>query len=575
MDAAAPHEHPTPWARTWALIGAERQDLTVAVIYSVAVAILSLSLPVATQSLVNTVAFGTVLQPLVVLSIIVLAAMAAAALLQSLRFWVVEMLQRRIFARLATDVADRLLRVRSEVFDRQHGPELVNRFLDVVTVQKSVALLLADGLSLLMQVVMGMLLLAAYHPYLLAFDLALVALIAVVVVGCGRGAVRTSIGESRAKYDVLAWLEEIARHRAAFRSRTADSYARSRTRSLVTSYLAERANHFRILLRQVSGSLLLQACATSALLGVGGWLVIDGQLTLGQLIAAELVVGMIVSSVAKFGKSLESFYDLQAAMDKLGHLTDLPAERTSGEAVEAGAGPAAVRLRGVGFGYHGQPDLFSAPLTEFAAGDKVGIRGSSGSGKSGLLDLLLALRDPSTGSIELDDVDYRELRLADLRDQIMLVRDVDVFPGTVLDNVRVGLSADPLTVRRALEQVGLIDAVAALPHGLGTRLTTGGSPLSPSQALRLMTARAMLARPRLLLLDGVLDRIEDLQIRGPLVRTLFAADAPWTLVVTTERDDIWRLCDRVFELRDRRLEEHLKPAPSLATNSGAQAGAPA
>jgi ABC-type bacteriocin/lantibiotic exporter with double-glycine peptidase domain len=214
-------------------------------------------------------------------------------------------------------------------------------------------------------------------------------------------------------------------------------------------------------------------------------------------------------------------------------------------------------------------------VTEFAAGAKICIHGSSGSGKSALLDLLLALRDPSAGSVELDDVDYRELRLPDLRDQIMLVRDVDVFPGTVLDNVRIGGSADPLTVRRALEQVGLIDAVAALPHGLATQLTTGGSPLSPSQALRLMIARAILAGPRLLLLDGVLDQIEDLQIRGPLVTTLFAADAPWTLVVTTEREAIWRLCDRVFVLRDRRLQEHLRPAPSLAGGAGAQAGVPA
>ena len=564
MDFTAQHAHPTPWSRTWALIGAERQDLLVTVIYSIAVAILSLALPVATQSLVNTVAFGTVLQPVAVLSILVLAAMMAAALLQCLRFWVVEMLQRRVFVRLASEVADRLLRVRAECFDRQHGPELVNRFLDVVTVQKSVALLLVDGLSLAMQALIGMLLLAAYHPYLLAFDLTLIVLIIIVVFGLGRGAVRTSIGESRSKYEVLGWLEEIARHRSAFRSSAADGYARNRARDLVGSYLAERSNHFRILLRQVSGTLLLQACATSALLGVGGWLVIGGQLTLGQLIAAELVVSMIVSSVAKFGKSLESFYDLQAAMDKLGYLTSLPVERSSGEAVEALSVPASVRLRGVRFGYPGHSEIFASALTEFNAGDKIGIHGSSGSGKSTLLDLLLALRDPSAGSVELDGVGYRELRLADLRDQIVVVRDLDVFPGSILDNVRVGYAADPLTVRMAVEQAGLIETVAALPDGLGTQLTTGGAPLSPSQALRLMIARAMLTRPRLLLLDGVLDRIEDLQIRGPLIKTLFAPDAPWTLVVTTEREDIWQLCNRFFALRDRKLEEHRKPVGSLA-----------
>lgn len=558
MAFVVPPAHQTPWARTWTLIRAERQDLLVAIIYSIAIGLLSLALPVATQSLVNTVAFGTVLQPLVVLSLLVFAALAAAALLQCMRFGVVEMIQRRVFARLADQVADRLLRVRLEAFDRQHGPELVNRFLDVVTVQKSVALLLVDGLSLLMQVVIGMLLLATYHPYLLAFDMLLLLLMGVVLFGFGRGAVRTSIAESYAKYDVLAWLEDIARHRSAFRSRSADKYARNRTRALVTGYLRERSGHFRVLLRQLTGTLMLQACATSALLGIGGWLVIEGQLTLGQLIAAELVVSMIVNNLAKFGKSLESFYDLQAAMDKLGYLTDLPIERTTGEPMQSSAGPAAVRLRDINFSYPGQPELLVASPISIPPGARVAFHGRSGSGKSTLLDLLFASRHPSSGSLELDGVDYRELRLPDLRDQIALVRDVDVFPGTVLDNVRLGIDADPLSVRRVLDNVGLLEEVSALPEGLSTVLSTGGAPLSPSQAMRLMIARALLSRPRLLLVDEVLDNIDDLQIRGPLIRTLFAADAPWTLVATTEREDIWPLCDEVFALRRGGVERHVQ-----------------
>ena len=556
MAATSTNVPRTPWARTWTLVGVERQDLLVVVIYSIAIGLLSLALPVATQSLVNTVAFGTVLQPLVVLSVLVFAALAAAAILQCMRFWVVEMLQRRVFARLANQVGDRLLRVRLEAFDQQNGPELVNRFLDVVTVQKSVALLLVDGLSLVMQVAIGMLLLAAYHPYLLVFDVALFVLMGVVLFGLGRGAVRTSISESYAKYDVLAWLEEIARHRSAFRSRAADKYARNRTHTLVGGYLRERSGHFRVLLRQFTGTLILQACAISVLLGIGGWLVIEGQLTLGQLIAAELVVSMIVSSLAKFSKSLESFYDLQAAMDKLGYLTDLPVERTTGEPMQIPSGPAALLLRRLTFAYSGQPELLVAPQIEIPAGAKVAFRGPSGSGKSTLLDLLFASRNPTSGSLELDGIDYREVRLSDLRDQIALVRDIDVFPGTVLDNVRLSMETDPLAVRQVLKKIGLSDIVSALPDGLYTILSTGGAPLSPSQARRLMIARALLAKPRLLLLDEVLDHIEDLQIGGPLIQTLFASDVPWTLVLATERDDIWPLCSEVFDLRRGGVERH-------------------
>ncbi|HYO83564.1 MAG TPA: ABC transporter ATP-binding protein [Bryobacteraceae bacterium] len=532
----------TPLARTAALIAAEKRDIGVAVIYSVGAGLLFLALPIATQSLVNTVAFGTVLQPLAVLSVLVFAALSAAALMQALRLWVIEMIQRRIFARLAEHIAGRLLRVKAEAFDSQHGPELVNRFLEVVTVQKSTALLLADGLSLAMQVIIGMLLLAAYHPLLLAFDLGLMVLTAALLFGLGRGATRTSIGESHAKYEVLAWMEEIATHRSAFRSQTASQFAATRMRGLVNHYLEERSRHFRILFRQNAGALALQALATSALLGIGGWLVIEGQLTLGQLIAAELVVSLIVSGIAKFGKSLESWYDLQAAVDKLGYLTDLPVERLTGEPTAHVRGPAALRLKNVSFEYPDGQNTVMVPSVDIAAGSTFAFYGPGGSGKSTIMDLLYALRAPSRGTIEVDGVDYREVKLDQLRDGMAMVRDQDIFAGSILENVRLGTGADLSAVRSALDNVGLLEVVSRMPNGVHTELATGGSPLSPSQARRLTIARALLTQPRLLLLDEVLDRIDDLQLKGPLVRSCFGQDAPWTLIVATRREDIRSLC---------------------------------
>ncbi len=149
-----------PYARLRALLDGERRTLWVAVIYSVVIALLALVVPIAVQSLVNTIAFGSVLQPLVVLTLFVFVALGFSTVMNALRAGVVEVIQRSIFARVATDVTWRLLRVRVSAFDRYHGPELVNRFFDTVTIQKSAALLLIDGLSILMQTVIGMLLLA-------------------------------------------------------------------------------------------------------------------------------------------------------------------------------------------------------------------------------------------------------------------------------------------------------------------------------------------------------------------------------------------------------------------------------
>lgn len=330
-NSSSGHSHPwhgvSPMTRLGRLLEAERQDMWVVVAYSLAIGILTLVVPVVTQSVVNTIAFGTVLQPLVLLALIVLLALTFSAALRALRHWVVEVLQRRIFVRVISDAVMRLLRVRVEAFDAGHGPELVNRFFEVVTVQKGAAILLIDGLAILIQTVAGLMLLAVYHPLLLAFGAVLFAAIFVIVVPLGFGAVSTAVMESKAKYEMAAWLEEIARHSATFKSPYGATLATEQANAITARYLAQRSNHFKILFRQIIGSLVLEAVASAVLLGAGGWLVMQRQLTLGQLVAAELIVAVVVGGFAKFGKQLETFYDLLAAMDKLGYLTDLPLER--------------------------------------------------------------------------------------------------------------------------------------------------------------------------------------------------------------------------------------------------------
>ena len=560
------NEGPSPLARTLQLVRSERGGLTVAAIYSCAIGGLSLALPVAVQALVNSVAFGSVLQPLFVLTILVTAALLSSAVLHVLRTAVLETVQRRIFVRHASETLDTLLHVRAAALDRHHAPELVNRFLEVVTVQKSSSVLLIDGLSVLIQTLIGLALLAAYHPWLLVFDLVLVAAILIVLFGFGRGAIATSIAESHAKYDVLAWLEEVARHTVAFRSRAAADMAVARADSLVREYLRARKRHFRIWFRQIIGSQALQALALSGLLGIGGYLVIGGALTLGQLVAAELVVSMAVGSFAKFGKSLETFYDLEAALDKLGVLAGLPAERAGGEALPRAAAPAALRVEDLRFGYDPRTPVISGVSFSAAPGTHIAVHGKGAAGKSTLMDLLYGLRDPDAGRIVLDGVDYRHASLASIRDQVMLVRGTEIIPASVFDNVALGAPATAADVRAALERSGAWRAVAALPEGLNTILSDSGRPLSPSQALRLTMARAILHRPRLLLIDEALDAIDDLQVGGVLVQTLFAPDAPWTLVIATERPELFPLCDRVLVVdRGAAREETTAAAVSRAT----------
>ena len=305
-----------PWLRLRAFFGLERRELWIVVIYALVLGSVSLAVPVAAQSLVNTVAFGSVLQPLVALTILLLGVLTFAGVLGVLETYVVEVLQRRVFVRVADDFGRRIPSVRADVLDKKFGPELVNRFFDVLTIQKSLSGLLLDGLTIALQTIIGMILLGFYHPLLLAFDVVLVVLLSLVLV-LGRGAVATGLKESSAKYKTAAWLEDVSRASHLFRGVKAQQYAAQRTEMLCRDYLSARKRHFRILLRQITGGFGLQIVAMVALLGVGGWLVIDRQLTLGQLVAAELVIASIGASFVKLGKNLEKLYDLNVGVMKV------------------------------------------------------------------------------------------------------------------------------------------------------------------------------------------------------------------------------------------------------------------
>lgn len=535
-----------PIRRLFALARIEREDLGVVLVYAIAIGGMSLAVPVAAQALVNTVAFGSVLQPLVVLSLLLALVLGFVAVLRILQAVVVESLQRRLFVRTAADFARRLPRLASETRRQHHLPELANRFFDVVTLQKAGASLLLDGLALALQTAVGMILLAFYHPMLLAFDFVLLVAVAVVVFVAGRGAVESSLAESNRKYAVAAWLEDLAANPLRFADARSRAFADARAELLIREWLRARGEHFTYLLRQLSGGVGLQVIASTALLGLGGWLVIRRQLTLGQLVAAELVVTVIGAGLGKLGKQLESFYDATASAAKLSKIVDLPLELGGGELlIDAGPLDVVVRERGDVVG----PDL-GRELLALAPGDKLVLVGRTPA-RSDICDALFGLGDPPKTDIRLDGCALRGLDLEALRAEVTLVRGVELIAGTMLDNLDPRLiPSEGAAVREVLELVGLGARVHALPEGLGTTLVPSGWPLREAEARRLMLAQALLRRPRLLVLDGALDGLGlDPDIRARLLDHLFAVDAPWTLLVVTDDPELQRRNARADERR--------------------------
>ncbi|MBA2113597.1 peptidase domain-containing ABC transporter [Bremerella alba] len=535
-----------PFARLVSLLMPERRDLWILLIFSAIIGLLALATPVAVEVLVNTVAFGRYLQPVIILALLLFTFLLFAGAMRALIIFVAEVLQRRIFIRVVEDLAYRLPRVEQREFDSRHGPELTNRFFDVVTVQKATATMLLDGVAIVLQTIIGMAVIAFYHPFLLGYDIILLLLITLVVYALGRGAVSTSIKESKSKYEVAEWLQELARNTTAFKMNGGQAYALERADNLAVNWLEARRSHFKIVLRQVLFVLTLQALAATALLGLGGWLVISGEMTLGQLVAAELIVMTILGSFAKFGKQLQNFYDLLASIDKLGQLFDLSIEQHDRLFHLREGEPARICLRNVSLS-NAQRPIFSDLSLEIDAGVSTGVYGDSGAGKSTFIGLLCGLRHPSKGGIELDDIDIKELRPDSLREHITLAGEIEIFHGTIHENIHLNRShINAKDVRDALAIVELLDELQDLPDGLNTIVQTHGRRLSRSQAARLMLARAIVGHPRILLLDGVLDGLSDELADRMLAR--LQAEKSWTLVVATSRKRLAEQCNQLVTL---------------------------
>lgn len=560
--AASPDDHAHPGHRTVppvrrlvALMRPESSELWTIAIFSAITGLLYLALPLAINAFISNLSFGArsgpFLQGLVAIAAVLFVCLTVAAALRGLQHAIAEVIQRRIFVRLGSDLAHRLPHVDLGAMDRVHAPELVNRFLDVITVQKSASMLLLTGINLVLSAVIGLTVLAFYHPFLLAFSILLVTVLGGIVFVGGRRALATSIGESKRKYEVVDWLEELARHPRVFKGPGGLELATRRADDLVRGYLEARRSHFRILLRQISSLLGLEVLAATLLLVIGGWLVLDQRLTLGQLVASEIIVSAIVASISKLGKQFEAWYDAVAAVDKLGHLLDLPLERGDGEAAAPTGVPARITARDLSHARFGGRPTFEGLDFDIEPGDRLAILGARGSGTSSVLEMLLGMRRPHGGTVAVDGLDVRSWHLPTLRQDACLLRAGDLVTGSIAENIRLGRTDLGLAdAQRAIEAVGLDAAVRALPEGLATPLVTGGLPLSGRQRARLLVARAVAMRPRLLLVDEILDGLDE-RTTDDLAAVLTSPALDATVVIATRDPDVAARFARTVELLPR------------------------
>lgn len=539
------HGLPSPLILLWRLLRPEMKDIVSVVAISGVAGLLLLSVPVTAQQLVRAVTFATLYQPIIVLSLVLLALLGFVAALQTLHIYIAEVIQRRLFARVASRVARHLPWVTPAARRDHNLPELMNRFLDVGIIQKSLASLIVDGIAIALSTAIGMSVMAFYHPFLLGYDLMLLLCLAVVVFILGRGGTQTAIQESKAKYHTLAWLQDLAASCGLVQEYHLAHHAAETTDLMVVNYLKKRQSHFRILLRQILVVLGMQALATTTLLGLGGYLVLQEQLTLGQLVAAELIVATIVASFAKLGKHIESWYDLLAAVDKVAHLTDLPVVTLTGTAGLPRDGGTTIELQGPSRIVqnldqpHSKTDQAgpeSSPCIAIAPGCFEVLHNLTETDRTAILQAFIDPSTTSQWSARIDGLNLRDLR-PDVRWQHVAILDsVTIFPGTVAENVHLHRAdVTDLQVHAILRSLGLLNELEELHLGLDDRLGPGGFPLSVRQLHKLLLARVLAGQPRLIVLDHWCDVFGDDELRSISAQLpKLAPQASW-LILTSQR----------------------------------------
>ncbi len=488
----------------FALLREDRGFLWLTLVYSLAIGVLSLAVPLCVQTLVNSIANIALFRPVAILGTVLFILLTASSVLVALQVYLMEIFRRRFFARVTADIVLRTIWGRHDYFDSINREELFNRYFEIPTIQKNVPRLLVGGLAAVLNAVIGFIVVSFYHPMFLAFNAVLIFLLYLVIRGLGPGAVRTMVELSNAKYRFASWLEEMARANIVFKASRYVDVALEKSEALTASYVEKHAAHFRYRFLQIVVLLVIYVLASSSLLVLGGWLVIGGQLTLGQLVAAELILGGIFSSIAGFGAYLESYYESAAALDKLAYFYRIPLEDAGGR-LAAPPGPAHIVFDRVQAGTHrGECTLgFEVP-----PGAVVMAVAESGSIQKTVIDLLERHRDPEAGSIRYSGADLADCTRQSVRDRIGLIDSLDVVECTVLEYLSLGCpELTQAEAREMLRLVGLEETLDTLPERFDTQLRPLGYPLSRSETLRLKVAAALLARPGLLIITDIFDSV--------------------------------------------------------------------
>jgi ABC-type bacteriocin/lantibiotic exporter with double-glycine peptidase domain len=539
----------TPWKRFTGLLQLEKKDIFQIFYYAIFGGVVALSLPLGIQAIINLIQGAQISTSWIILVIVVTSGVIFSGALQLMQLRIIETIQQRIFVRASFELSYRFPKIKMTELRNYYPPELANRFFDTLTIQKGLSKILIDVPTALLQIIFALILLSFYHPFFIIFGFFLLLLIYIVFKFTAQKGLETSLAESQIKYKVAHWIQEIARTVVSFKLSGNTNLAIQKNDDLVDQYLKARENHFKILLLQFSQMIGFKVIVTASLLLIGGALVLNQEMNIGQFVAAEIIILLVIQSVEKLIIGLESLYDVLTSIEKIGQVVDKEIESQDGEkpmfknGVTLELDEVSYRVENRKKGIINNISLTLTPTS------RILIQGESGAGKSSLLRLISGIIEPTEGNIYINNLSLASLHLNHYRSQLGLsLSDETPFEGSIRDNLVFGnRQIEETIIFEALDTVGLNQFLKEQPNGLETVLYPEGKQMSYTIAKKIILARAIIKQPRIMILEDPLDQF-NLEETTKIIRYLTDAKRPWALIVVSSKRSWKAQCKQIITL---------------------------
>jgi len=529
----------SPWSRFINLLKLDKNDIKQIIYYSIFAGFVALSLPLGIQAIINLIQSAQLSTSWIILVSLVTLGVAFQGILQYMQIRIIENIQQKIFFRASFEFSYRFPKIKTSQLHNDYPPELANRFFDTITVQKVLPKLIIDFPTAFLQIILGLILLSFYHAFFILYGALLIFLIYVLYKFTAKKGLETSLKESKNKYQVAHWIQQIARSQIGFKISGKTSLGLDLNDKFTSEYLDARESHFKVLKSQFIQLIIFKVLVTVGLLVIGGMLVVNQQMNIGQFVASEIIILTVISSVEKFIKGLDSIYDALTSLEKLGQVVDKELESQEGENPFETHDNLNIELDEISINSDSGIPLLKNISLKIPPKSKIFIDGASGPGKTTLLKLIAGVENPSRGTIYVNNIPINIVSLQNFRSSIGLMLPAQTpFEGTILENITLGRSdISNEKLHDVLKHLSLLDFIKKQPLGLQTCIFPEDLSIPYSVTKKVLLARALIHEPKLLLLNHPIEYF-DAECGEKVVDYLTDPKHPWSIVVIS-KNKLW------------------------------------